>query len=101
MKIDGTPIQSQFPDSAGIAGKPTSTGSAGSVFAEALERAGAMALETQQGADQAVKDFAAGKDAGLHETMLSLERAEISMKFLMSVRNRVIDAYHEIMRMGG
>lgn len=35
----------------------------------------------------------------LHELSLSLEKADIAMRVATKVRNKVIDAYHEIMRM--
>ncbi|MBN2725676.1 MAG: flagellar hook-basal body complex protein FliE [Deltaproteobacteria bacterium] len=43
-------------------------------------------------------EFAAGRREKIHETMIDLEQAEISLRFLGSVRNRMLEAYQEIMR---
>ncbi len=50
-------------------------------------------------ADQKVAEFAVGKGQGLHEVMIASEKAGISFKLLMEIRNKLLDAYQEIMRM--
>ena len=35
----------------------------------------------------------------IHQAMISMERASLSMRLLLQVRNRIITAYEEIMRM--
>jgi flagellar hook-basal body complex protein FliE len=40
------------------------------------------------------------KGMQIHQVMLSLEKAETSMKLAIGLRNRLLDAYHEIMQMG-
>jgi flagellar hook-basal body complex protein FliE len=52
-----------------------------------------------QGADKASNDVAVGKSENLHEAMVSFEKAETALKFLVQVRNKAIDAYQEIIRM--
>jgi len=49
-------------------------------------------------ADRSIVDLLQGK-AGIHETMIALQKADISMRLLLTIRNKVIDAYKEIMRM--
>ena len=40
------------------------------------------------------------EDAGsIHEAMIALERAGISFQVMMQVRNKILDAYQEVMRM--
>lgn len=56
--------------------------------------------ELQQKADQSIMELATGKNENLHETMINVEKAEISLKLLMSIRNKMIEAYREVMRMG-
>ena len=53
----------------------------------------------QGDADQAIRELAAGKKADLHQTMIRMEKANISFQLLMQVRNKIISAYQEIMRM--
>ena len=53
----------------------------------------------QHEADRAIKELVAGRSKNVHETMLAIERADMSLKLMMQVRNKVLDAYREIMRM--
>ena len=50
-------------------------------------------------ADAKSTEMAIGKTENLHDTMISIEKAETSLKLMTQVRNKVIDAYHEVMRM--
>ena len=49
--------------------------------------------------DQLTQDFAMGKNNNIHEVMIAAEKAGISLKFLLQIRNKLLDAYQEIMRM--
>ncbi|NLA76088.1 MAG: flagellar hook-basal body complex protein FliE [Deltaproteobacteria bacterium] len=49
--------------------------------------------------DQLTRDFASGKNNNIHEVMIASEKAGISLRFLVQVRNKLLDAYQEIMRM--
>ena len=55
--------------------------------------------EYQQEADRAVGELVAGRSKNIHETMLTIERADTSLKLMTQVRNKILDAYREIMRM--
>ncbi|MFO7783461.1 MAG: flagellar hook-basal body complex protein FliE [Thermodesulfobacteriota bacterium] len=50
-------------------------------------------------ADRKAAEFAVGKGQGIHEVMIASEKAGISFKLLMEIRNKLLDAYQEIMRM--
>jgi flagellar hook-basal body complex protein FliE len=50
-------------------------------------------------ADDQAQAMVAGEDVSIHSTMINLEKANISLEFMLQVRNKVIEAYHEIMRM--
>ena len=50
-------------------------------------------------AGQMTEDFATGKNQSLHEVMIASEKAGISLKFLIQIRNKLLEAYQEIMRM--
>ena len=49
--------------------------------------------------DRLTEDFAIGKNNNIHEVMIAAEKAGLSLKFLMQIRNKLLDAYQEIMRM--
>lgn len=71
---------------------------AGPSFEERLKGAVAEVNAKQQQADGAVEEVVAGK-MGIHEGMLALQEADISMKTLLQVRNKVISAYNDVMKM--
>lgn len=50
-------------------------------------------------ADQAIQQLHTGTGEHLHEAMISMEKADISMRYMIQVRNKAIEAYQEIMRM--
>ena len=50
-------------------------------------------------ADNSVELLATGQSDSIHATMLALTTADLSLRVFMEVRNKVIDAYQEVMRM--
>jgi flagellar hook-basal body complex protein FliE len=50
-------------------------------------------------ADNQVRALALGQTDHLHDVMLALEDARISMGLMVQVRNRLVDAYQDLMRM--
>jgi flagellar hook-basal body complex protein FliE len=68
-------------------------------FSEILRNSVDKVNEYQHQADSAIKELVAGRSKNIHETMLAIERADTSLKLMMQVRNKMLDAYKEIMRM--
>lgn len=68
-------------------------------FKHMLETSINQVNDLLQAADKASADVATGRSENLHEAMVAFEKAETAMKFLVQVRNKALDAYHEIMRM--
>lgn len=68
-------------------------------FLETLKESIDKVNELQKAADVAVKDLAIGKAGDIHKTMIAMEKADISFQLMMQVRNKLISAYEEIMRM--
>ncbi len=50
-------------------------------------------------ADHDMQKLAVGATQNLHEVMIHLEEARLSFQLLAQVRNKVLDAYQEVMRM--
>jgi flagellar hook-basal body complex protein FliE len=63
-----------------------------------LEFVGKANEQLQVGEAESLK-FASGATNNIHETMLAAERANIALRLVGSVRNRILEAYQEIMRM--
>ena len=53
----------------------------------------------QSEADMAIEKLVSGETGNIHDTLLAVQRAELSMRMLIEVRNKVISGYHEIMRL--
>lgn len=90
--------------------RPLSAGlnlpAAGGARPEDSKSFGAMLKETvnevnkyQLDADKAVEDLATGRNKNIHETMIAISQADLAFRMTMQVRNKVVDAYQEIMRM--
>lgn len=69
-------------------------------FGDVLERVAAQANQAQNDAGAKADALARGTLDDLHGTMISAKEAEISMKLVGTVRNKLLDAFHEIWRTG-
>ncbi len=68
-------------------------------FADVLKDSLDEVNKLQQKADAAATALATGDQMSLHETMIAMEQADLSFRMMMQVRNKIVDAYQEIMRM--
>lgn len=71
----------------------------GESFADMLTRAVGNVDQTMKESDQNVQDFIAGKTDNVHDVMISMQRAQLSFQMMVEMRNKAIEAYHEISRM--
>ncbi|MCX7773875.1 MAG: flagellar hook-basal body complex protein FliE, partial [Clostridia bacterium] len=53
----------------------------------------------EQESNKMTEDFIAGRTDNIHSVMIAGQKATIALQFVMEVRNKVMDAYQEIMRM--
>lgn len=58
------------------------------------------ATTTEAHASARTGSFADASPGALHETAIAASKAEIAFRLLMSVRNRLLESYREVMRMG-
>lgn len=95
MPID--PIVGGAAASVSPAAAPGSSG-AGSRFTQALNR---MLESTEQSSAEANQKVGAMLDGSgdVHEAMIALQRAEMTLQLTVQVRNKLMSAYQEIMRM--
>jgi flagellar hook-basal body complex protein FliE len=68
-------------------------------FGEVLSSAIRSVETIGQNASASVERFLAGEGEELHSTILATQRAELSFDLFLQVRNKVVSAYQEIMRM--
>ena len=71
------------------------SGSFKAVFQEAIDQVGRY----QQNAQQATDRFLSGEDEELHHVAIAGQQADLSFQLFMEVRNKVVSAYQEVMRM--
>ena len=68
-------------------------------FRKMLQTSIAEVNQLQNAADSSIEQLVAGRSRNLHETMIAMEKADISFRLMMEVRNKIIEAYNEVMRM--
>jgi len=67
-------------------------------FSHVLKDAIADINKLQTNADEAIAKVQMDNTASIHEAMIALEQANISFRAMMQVRNKILDAYQEVMR---
>ncbi|MDZ5035148.1 flagellar hook-basal body complex protein FliE, partial [Clostridium perfringens] len=55
--------------------------------------------EKQVEADNITNDFISGKNVDVHQMMLGMEEAKMSLQLAIQVRNKVVEAVQELTRM--
>lgn len=53
----------------------------------------------QNNADKSIEKLAAGEITDVHQVMIAVEEANTAMEFMLEIRNKIVEAYQEIMRM--
>ena len=68
-------------------------------FSSILQGAIDQVEGSSNNANQSVQQFLSGDGDDLHSTVLAVQRANLEFDMLMQVRNKVVSAYQEVMRM--
>ena len=71
----------------------------GEDFSDILNETISNVVETEKENEVGNLELLAGEDVSIHETMIQAEKAELALELALQVRNKVIDAYNEVMRM--
>jgi flagellar hook-basal body complex protein FliE len=78
---------------------PTALPSQGGNFLSYLKNAVREVDSLQHTVGQEVKQLVGEGKGDLQETVIAMEKADISFRLMMQIRNKVLDAYQEIIRM--
>jgi len=70
----------------------------GAAFAEQLKSAINDTNALQEDKTQAIADIATGQVKDLHQAALAIGKAETSMKLMLEIRNKALNAYKELGR---
>jgi len=71
----------------------------GNSFKDILSSAIGEVENSRSSAAKSVEQFLSGDGEDLHSTILATQRAELEFQMFMQVRNKVVSAYQEIMKM--
>ncbi len=92
MKIDGignSPFTTE-------PGKTQVKGS--SSFVDVLKDSISKVSELEKEADMEAEKLATAESQDIHSTMIAIEKADLSFQMMMQIRNKIINAYEEVMR---
>lgn len=79
--------------------KSPGAGKVGEGFASSLKEAVNAVNQAQLDSDRKMQELATGKSQNIHETMIAAEKADLSLRLMVQVRNKIIEAYQEVMKM--
>lgn len=71
----------------------------GKSFADTLKDAVQSVNALQKESDVQMEKLATGKAQSIPDVMIAAEKADLAMKLMLQVRNKIIDAYQEVMKM--
>lgn len=102
MSIDATRAAQAYAQIAKVGAEAPRTDaasqSAGASFASLVEDAAASTAQSLKAGEAAASQVAAG-DASLVDVVTAVSAAEVTLETAIAVRNRVIEAYQQILRM--
>jgi len=77
------------------ASKGNKTGGFGDILAQSMRE-----VESSRGvADEAVTQFLSGEGVELHDVAMAAQKAELTFEMFLQTRNKLVQAYQEVMRM--
>lgn len=77
----------------------TKAGSAAQQIGSSFENALQSLSQAQSESDGLIEKLAAGDNVDLHQVMIATEQTDINFRVAMAIRDRLVDAYREVMRM--
>ena len=88
-------LQNQLIEKAKDAGEKVEQGKFSDLLGNMINSVNGM----QQEAAMAQEQLAAGEVVDLHQVMIAVEKAGISMDLLLEIRNRLVDGYNGLIKM--
>lgn len=96
LKVDSA----KEPSVAGVNGSVVGeTNGTQKTFSETLTDAIGTVNQLQKSSDKAAQDLATGRTDNVADVMIAAEKADIALRVMVQVRNKIVDAYNEIMKM--
>ncbi len=92
-------VKQLIPDNVGLSSINEEAKTPEISFGEYLNSALMKVTDMENQASKLKEDFALGKTDNIPEVLIAGEKAGIALQFTMQIRNKILDAYSEIMRM--
>lgn len=74
-------------------------GESGNAFRSILSDSIQQVQNSQNFASQTIEQFLSGENQDLHQVAIASQKAELTFEFFLQARNKVVQAYQEVMRM--
>jgi len=68
-------------------------------FVDTLKEAIASTNKLAKDSEQAALDLSSGKSPNIHEAMIAMQKADISLRLLVKMTNKIIEGYNELNRL--
>lgn len=78
---------------------PSGSGTSGGDFAAILKSSLGSVEGLSKAAHQSAERFLSGEGEEIHEVALAAQKAELAFELFVETRNKVVEAYQEVMRM--
>ena len=99
MAVRPLELLSKLPQAAGPRTRGQNGQAESASFGETLKQFLSDVNQLQLEANEQMQKLAAGEVENLHDVMIAVEKANVSFELLMEIRNKILEAYQELMRM--
>jgi flagellar hook-basal body complex protein FliE len=99
MAVPIVPVNLSLPAIAPAPAAITAGGAGGAQFQSAFTEAVSKVEQFQNNAQASIERFLSGEGEELHQVALKTQQAELSFELFLQVRNKIVSAYQEVMRM--
>lgn len=93
------PVNNPTPQIINDQSEPHSVAQTEQNFSDFIKSTISQVSQSQTESDLSIQKLHSGEAQNLHDVMISVEQADISLRMLVQIRNKAIQAYEEIMRM--
>ena len=84
---------------AGALLQPQSVAAKSSPAATSFTQALDALSQTQDNSDALMQQLAAGENVDIHDVMISAAQTDVTFRVALAMRDKLVDAYNEVMRM--
>jgi flagellar hook-basal body complex protein FliE len=93
------PVTTQALAKAASLAKPPQAQSTAQTVTGAFSQALDALSQSQTSSDALIQKLAAGENVDLHQVMIAAEQTDIQFRVALAMRDKLVEAYHEVMRM--